>query len=79
MYSFHSENKISGVAPEEVARLLRNIGASGRLVGFHYTVYIVYHILQKTDEYFWITKCAYPETHGISRSARPPWSTRSAR
>lgn len=62
MYSFHSENKISGVAPEEIARLLRSIGASGRLVGFHYTVYIVYHILQKPDEYFWITKCAYPET-----------------
>ena len=62
MYSFHSENKVSGVAPEEIARLLRSIGASGRLVGFHYTVYIVYHILQKPDEYFWITKCAYPET-----------------
>ena len=62
MYSFHSENKMTGATPEEIVRLLRSIGASGRLVGFHYTVYIVYHILQKPDEYFWITKCAYPET-----------------
>ena len=62
MYSFHSENSSAGVTPEEIARLLRSIGASGRLVGFHYTVYIVYHILQKPDEYFWITKCVYPDT-----------------
>ena len=62
MFSFHSENRTASVAPEEIARLLRGIGASGRLVGFHYTVYIVYTILQKPDEYFWITKCTYPET-----------------
>ena len=62
MYSYRSENRTASVAPEEIARLLRSIGASGRLVGFHYTVYIVYTILQKPDEYFWITKCAYPET-----------------
>ena len=37
MYSFHSENKMSGVTSQEIARLLRSIGASGRLVGFHYT------------------------------------------
>ena len=33
MYSFHSENSAAGVTPEEIARLLRSIGASGRLVG----------------------------------------------
>ena len=60
MYSFQNNNK--GIPPEEVAKLLRSIGASGRLVGFNYVVFIVYNILQKPDEHYWITKCAYPDT-----------------
>jgi len=59
MYSFHQNNE--NIPPEEIARLLRSIGASGRLVGFNYFVYIVYNILQKPDEHYWITKCAYPD------------------
>ena len=60
MYSFHQDN--SNMPPEEIAKLLRSIGASGRLVGFNYIVFIVYNILQKPDEHYWITKCAYPDT-----------------
>ena len=62
MYSFHQEKANSAISPEEVAKLLRSIGASGRLVGFNYVVYIVFNILQKPDEHYWITKCAYPDT-----------------
>ena len=60
MYSFHQDN--NNIPPEEIAKLLRSIGASGRLVGLNYIVYIVYNILQKPDEHYWITKCAYPDT-----------------
>lgn len=59
MYSFHQNDK--DVSPEKIARLLRSVGASGRLVGFNYIVYIVYNILQKPDEHYWITKSAYPD------------------
>ena len=41
MYSFHQENEKKTVQPEEVAKLLRSIGASGRFVGFNYIVFIV--------------------------------------
>ena len=60
MYSFHQNGK--NTPPEDIAKLLRSIGASGRLVGFNYIVFIVYNILKKPDEHYWITKCAYPET-----------------
>ena len=62
MYSFHQEKSNNTIPPEEIAKLLRSIGASGRLVGFNYVVYIVFNILQKPDEHYWITKCAYPDT-----------------
>ena len=62
MYSFHQNKSNNTISPEEIAKLLRSIGASGRLVGFNYVVYIVYNILQKPDEHYWITKCAYPDT-----------------
>ena len=62
MYSFHHEKSNTTIPPEEIAKLLRSIGASGRLVGFNYVVYIVFNILQKPDEHYWITKCAYPDT-----------------
>ena len=62
MYSFHQEKSNNTIPPEDIAKLLRSIFASGRLVGFNYFVYIVYNILQKPDEHYWITKCAYPDT-----------------
>ena len=62
MYSFHQEKSNNTIRPEEIGKLSRSIGASGRLIGFHYVVYIVYNILQKPDEHYWITKCAYPDT-----------------
>ena len=62
MYSFHQDTSNNTIPPEEIAKLLRSIGASGRLIGFNYVVFIVYNILQKPDEHYWVTKCAYPET-----------------
>ena len=38
MYSFHQEKCNNTIPPEEIAKLLRSIGASGRLVGFNYVV-----------------------------------------
>ena len=62
MYSYHQDMSSDTITPEEIAKLLRSIGASGRLIGFNYVVFIVYSILQKPDEHYWITKCAYPDT-----------------
>ncbi len=59
MYSFQQQGE--AFSPEEIARLLRSIGASGRFVGFNYLVFIIYQILQNPGEYYWLTKCAYPE------------------
>ena len=42
-------------------RLLRSLGANGRLTGFNYTVYIVNHLLEEPDSYFFMTKILYPE------------------
>ena len=44
MYSFHKDMSNDTIPPEEIAKLLRSIGASGRLVGFNYVVYIVYNM-----------------------------------
>lgn len=61
MNNIHQENEKVSFQPEEIARLLRSIGASGRFIGFRYVVFIVYSTLQKQDERYWITKCAYPD------------------
>ena len=62
MNYLHQQIEKKPIQPEKIARLLRSIGASGRLVGFKYVVFIVYMIMQKPDERYWITKCAYPDT-----------------
>ena len=49
------------IEKQDIAKLLRSIGASGRLVGFNYIVFIVNKILQSPEEHYWITKCAYPD------------------
>ena len=38
MYDFRT-NEVGAIEPEVIAKLLRSIGASGRLLGFDYTVY----------------------------------------
>ena len=40
------ETEKNPVQPEEIARLLRSIGASGRLIGFKYVVFIVFMNMQ---------------------------------
>lgn len=76
MYSFHQNDK--DVSPEKIARLLRSVGASGRLVGFNYIVYIVYNILQKPDEHYWIKKALIPMLPGIFMCAHLRLNTRYA-
>ena len=48
--------------PIDAERLLRSLGASGRLIGFRYTVSIVEQLLDAPYERHWLTKCIYPET-----------------
>lgn len=48
--------------PIDAERLLRSLGASGRLVGFRYTVSIVEQLMRAPYERHWLTKCIYPET-----------------
>ena len=60
MHNFYEVNEVA--SPEKIAKLLRSVGASGRLVGFNYIVFIIYNILQEPPEHYWITKCAYPDT-----------------
>ena len=43
-------------------RLLRSLGATGRLVGFKYVVYIVEELLLAPYELHWLAKCVYRET-----------------
>lgn len=62
MYNYHSDAKIPGVEHEDIAKLLRCLGALGTRRGFDYTVYIVFQILQQPNSKYWATKLAYPET-----------------
>lgn len=55
------EQEKSYERPIDAERLLRSLGASGRLVGFKYTVFIVERISEYADENYWLTKCIYPE------------------
>ena len=61
MYDFRT-NEVGETAPEEIAKLLRSIGASGRLLGFDYTVYIVHSITNRKSGRHQITKSIYPST-----------------
>ena len=62
MYNFSSDQKISDVQPEDIAKLLRSMGATGNLRGFDYIVFIIYQKLQHPNQHYWTTKMAYPET-----------------
>ena len=59
MHTQESERR--EIRQADIAKLLRSIGASGRLVGFNYVVFIVHKVLQESEEHYWITKCAYPD------------------
>ena len=63
MYCLNMDEEVSGNGkPINAERLLRSLGASGRLVGFRYTVSIVEQLLNAPYERHWLTKCIYPET-----------------
>ena len=61
MYNFNSDDKIANVQPEDIAKLLRSMGATGNFRGFDYIVFIIYHKLQHPNQQCWATKMAYPE------------------
>ena len=48
--------------PMTAGCLLRNIGASRKLIGFRYAEYMVVRIILNPEELQLITKCLYPET-----------------
>lgn len=62
MYNFNSDEKIANVQPENIAKLLRSMGATGNFRGFDYIVFIIYQKLQHPNQQYWTTKMAYPET-----------------
>lgn len=64
MYTFTDSKNTSYpfVNEHSMPRLLRGLGANGRLTGFQYLVYIVETILQNPDEHFFLTKSIYPDT-----------------
>ena len=62
MYNYYSDNKIANVHPEDIAKLLRSMGATGNFRGFDYIVFIVFKKLQNPNQHYWATKLAYPET-----------------
>lgn len=41
MYNFNSDDKIANVQPEDIAKLLRSMGATGNFRGFDYIVFII--------------------------------------
>ena len=61
MYHYHSDEHFEEVKHEDIAKLLRSMGALGNLRGFDYIVFIIYRILQQPNETYWVTKQAYPE------------------
>ena len=62
MYNYHSDEKNASVQPEDIAKLLRSMGATGNYRGFDYIVFIIYQTLQNPNQHYWTTKMAYPET-----------------
>ena len=61
MYQYHSDEHFAAVKHEDIAKLLRSMGALGNLRGFDYIVFIIYRIMQQPNETYWVTKQAYPE------------------
>lgn len=62
MYKNYSQSKLASIQPEDIAKLLRSMGATANLRGFDYIVFIVFQKLQHPNQYYWISKRAYPET-----------------
>lgn len=49
-------------APMDAERLLRSLGATGRLVGFRYALYMLENVRDDPERIQLITKRLYPET-----------------
>ena len=62
MYNYHSNEQVSGIQHEDIAKLLRSMGATGNFRGFDYIVFIIYQKLKHPNQQYWTTKMAYPET-----------------
>lgn len=78
MYYIYVPEKVSAEATLTVDRLLRSLGASRRLIGFDYTVYMVNQLVSEHESIRLITKRLYPETakhfgvttHSVERALR---------
>ncbi len=65
-------------APVTAERLLRSLGATGRLTGFAYSVFMIEQIVSDQSSVHLITKRLYPETakhfgvkpHSVERALR---------
>lgn len=57
-----AEEKEAYNSPIDAERLLRSLGASGRLVGFKFMVFIVEKLLENPNEWQWLTKGVYLDT-----------------
>ena len=62
MYNYESDETIKKARPEEIAKLLRSMDATGNLRGFDYIVFIICQKLKHPNQQYWTTKMAYPET-----------------
>lgn len=78
MYYIYVPEKAVAEAPLTADRLLRSLGASRRLVGFDYTVYMINQLVSERESIRLITKRLYPETakrfgvtaHSVERALR---------
>ena len=62
MYNYNSNEKLAHIKQEDIAKLLRSMGATSNLKGFDYIVFIIYQKLQQPNRHYWTSKLAYPET-----------------
>lgn len=64
--------------PVDAEQLLRALGATGKLVGFRYLIYMIERVALQPEHIQLVTKCLYPETgryfgvsaNSVERSAR---------
>lgn len=62
LYYIYVPEKAEAELPLTVDRLLRSLGASRRLIGFDYTVYMINQLISEHESIRLITKRLYPET-----------------
>ena len=62
MYEIYLVESKSDIECTNAERLLRSMGANGRLTGFFYLIFIIEFLLQEEENKYLITKSIYPKT-----------------